>query len=83
MKYTLLKVMGKSADYKRYFYNRIRRMKRWGYVYDPSKSIVENLMLFAIHLDHRGEGKLAEKELEKMERILKMREVFHEGRNKK
>lgn len=76
MKYRIPEVL-RERGYLRYFYTRVRRMKRNGYDYDTSESIVSNLMIYASHLNGIGKTKLAEKEIKVVERLLNLEESYH------
>jgi hypothetical protein len=77
MKYKFLKIMPKG--YHQYFYNRVRRMKRNGYVYDTDQSIIDNLFSYCGILYEKGKKKQFEKESLHIEGILK----FYEARRSK
>lgn len=77
MKYKFLKVMPK--DCHQYFYNRVRRMKRNGYVYDTGQSIIDNSFSYCGILYQKGKKKQFEKESLHIEGILK----FYEARRSK
>ncbi len=74
MKYRIPPFLRKEPSYMKHFYNRVRRMKRNGYTYDPVEDAMSNHLIYAAHL--RGERKieLFEKEEKNIERIMKYRE---------
>jgi hypothetical protein len=71
MKHEFLKAM---PEYKKYCYNRVRRMKRHGFDYNHQDSILNNVLGYAAFLLFLGKPKLAAIEMLKVDRILTFKE---------
>ena len=64
----------RKSDYMKYFYNRVRRMKRNGFAYELDEGVMENLFGYAAHLHRIGKEKLEEKAISEIEKMLNARE---------